>query len=440
MVSIESIKVAIIDTEEQLKEKLVRERIIPRELKMGSISTDVANIITGVRRCGKSILAFLFTRNKNAAYVNFEDERLQLRAHQLNMVLEAIYSLKGEVEFIVFDEIQWVEGWERFVSRLLRTKKIIITGSNARLMSRELGTVLTGRHIDFELFPFSFREYLLFNDFSPNIYLTQSIAKIKGFLRKYLEIGGFPLAYRLGRSFLAENYKDIIERDVIQRYNIKYRGVLRELARYYVSNSAMKVSFNKLRNILGVKSVQTIKNYSHYLSNAYLIFLIEKYSPKLKTQYISPKKVYCVDNGIINTIGFKISQNIGNLMENLVAIELLRRKSYWFNDWEIYYWEDYRQNEVDFVVKEGQNIRQLIQVTYASDIYEVNEREIKALIKASKLLGCKNLLVITWDLEDETRINNRVIRYIPLWKWLLVKELDSTPKTFDSYTTRTRKH
>jgi len=216
--------------------------------------------------------------------------------------------------------------------------------------------------------------------------------------------------------------------------------VLRELARYYVSNSAMKVSFNKLKNILGVKSVQTIKNYSHYLSNAYLIFLIEKYSPKLKTQYISPKKVYCVDNGIINTIGFKISQNIGNLMENLVAIELLRRKSYWFNDWEIYYWEDYRQNEVDFVVKEGQNIRQLIQVTYASDIYEVNEREIKALIKASKLLGCKNLLVITWDLEDETRINNRVIRYIPLWKWLLVKELDSTPKTFDSYTTRTGKH
>jgi len=419
MTTIETIKVAITDTEEQLKKKFMQEKIIPRELKIGGISTDVANIITGVRRCGKSILAYLFTRNKNAAYVNFDDERLQIKAQQLNMVLEAIYSLKGDVEFIVFDEIQWIEGWERFISRLLPTKKIIITGSNARLMSKELGTVLTGRHIDFELFPFSFREYLMLNDFKPNIYLTQSIAKIKDFLKKYLEIGGFPLAYKFGRSFLVENYKDIIERDVIQRYNVRYRGVLRELARYYVSNSGLKISFNKLKKILGVKSVQTIKNYSYYLSNAYLIFLIEKYSPKLKNQYISPKKVYCIDNGIINTIAFKISSNIGNLMENLVAIELLRRRSYWFNNWEIYYWEDYQQNEVDFVIKEGKSIKQLIQVTYATDIYEVSDREIKALIKASKLLGCKDLLIITWDLEDETKINNKTVKFMPLWKWLL---------------------
>lgn len=419
LVSVEAIKVALTDTEEQLKEKFRREKIIDRELRIGNVSTDVAGIITGVRRCGKSILAFLLTRSKNAAYVNFEDERLQLKSEQLNLVLEAIYSLKGDVEFIVFDEIQWIDGWEHFVSRILPTKKIIITGSNARLMSKELATVLTGRHIDFELFPFSFREYLMFNDFKPNIYLTHDIVKIKNFLEKYLEIGGFPLAYRLGRRFLIENYKDIVERDVIQRYNIKYKSVLRDLARYYVSNPAMRISFNKLKNILGVKSVQTIKNYSLYLSNAYLVFFIEKYSPKLKSQYISPKKVYCIDNGIINTMGFKISRNIGSLIENLVAIELLRRKSYWFENWEIYYWEDYTHNEVDFVIKEGKEIIQLIQVTYASTTTEINDREIKALIKASELLGCKNLLIITWDLEDETRIHNKTIKYIPLWKWLL---------------------
>ncbi len=422
MMSIEAIKVAITDTEEQLREKLRSEKIIPRELEVKNISTDVAGIITGIRRCGKSILAFLFTKNKNAAYINFEDERLQLKSNQLNLVLEAVYSLKGDVEFIVFDEIQWVEGWERFVSRILPTKKIIITGSNARLMSRELATVLTGRHIDFELFPFSFREYLVFNDFRPNLYSTRDIARVKNFLEKYLEIGGFPLAYRLGRSFLATNYRDILERDVMHRYNIKYKSILRELARYYVSNSASKISFNKLKNILGVKSVQTIRNYSYYLSNAYLIFLIEKYSPKLKSQYISPKKVYCVDNGIINTIGFRISHNIGRLMENLVAVELMRRKSYWFNNWEIYYWEDYQQNEVDFVIKEGEKVLQLIQVTYANMIDEVNRREIKALIKASELLKCSNLLVITWGLEGEVRINNKAIKYMPLWKWLLQKQ------------------
>jgi predicted AAA+ superfamily ATPase len=325
MVHVETLKTAIEEREEELKEKISRENIVERELKIEKIHTDVASIITGVRRCGKSTLAFLLTLKKKAAYVNFEDERLQLSLRNINLILDAIHSLKGEVEFIVFDEIQYIQGWEIFISRILPNKKVIITGSNARLLSKELATYLTGRHVDYELFPFSFREYLRYLKFSPNIYLTKDVSKVKDFLKEYLEIGGFPLAYKLGKRFLAENFRDIVERDVLQRYNVEYKNVLKELAKYYVSNSGKEISFNKLKNVFNVKSLHTIRNYSEYFSNAYLFFVLEKYSPKLKLQEISPKKVYCIDNGFINTLGFKISEDFGRLMENLVAIELLNQ-------------------------------------------------------------------------------------------------------------------
>jgi predicted AAA+ superfamily ATPase len=421
MTDIETIKRAIVDKEEDLKGKMKSEKIIERELKIDRISTDAATIITGVRRCGKSILAFLLTLNKQAAYVNFEDERLQVEARNLNLILEAIASSKGEVEFIVFDEIQYINGWERFVSRLLPTRKIIITGSNARLLSKEFATFMSGRHIDYELFPFSFREYLNFNNFKPNVHLTRDISKTRELLKEYIKTGGFPLTFKLGRSFLVENYKDIVERDVIQRYKVKYEKVLKELAKYYISTVAREISFNKLKNILNVRSVQTIKNYSEFLSNAYLIFFLEKYSPKLKLQMISPKKVYCIDNGFVEAMSFKTSEDFGRLMENLVAVELMRRKSYWFKNQEIYYWKDYQQNEVDFLVKEGEKIKQLIQVTYVSDKNEIETREIKGLLKASELLNCKNLVVITWDYEDKISIENRKIIFRPLWKWLLIQ-------------------
>jgi len=184
---------------------------------------------------------------------------------------------------------------------------------------------------------------------------------------------------------------------------------------------AREISFNKLKNILNVRSLQTIKNYSEFLSTSYLIFFLEKYSPKLKLQMISPKKVYCIDNGFVEAMSFKASEDFGRLMENLVAVELMRRKSYWFKNQEIYYWKDYQQNEVDFLVKEGEKIKQLIQVNYVSDKNEIETREIKGLLKASELLNCKNLVVITWDYEDEISIENRKIIFRPLWKWLLIQ-------------------
>ncbi len=416
------IKMSIVENEKVLERKFKRENIIERENAKkieGMISFDIGLIITGVRRCGKSILAYMFSKDKKAGYINFEDERLILKSGELNKVLEAVYSLKGGVEYLILDEIQNIDGWERFVSRIIRDKKVIITGSNARLLSKELATFLTGRHIDFVLFPFSFREFLKYKKFTPNIYLTEHIAKVKSYLAEYLKIGGFPLVYKVGTSFLIQNYKDIVERDVVERYKIRYVRILKELAKYLISNSTGEISFNKLRKILNVKSVHTLKNYVSYLENAYLIFLMERFSVKLKEQMLAPKKVYCIDNGLINSISFKLSQNTGKLMENLVAVELKRRKHYFFPDREIYYWKDHQQREVDFVIKEKGKIEELIQVCYSVDDVETRTRETKALLKAADEFGSKNLFIITWDEEGLIKEKNKKIKLIPLWKWLL---------------------
>lgn len=419
MANIEEIKSVIVEREEQMMQKIAEERMIERENASkikAYLSKDVALIITGVRRCGKSTLAFMLG-HKNFGYVNFEDERLIIEAKELNKILEALYSLKKNVEVIILDEIQNIHGWERFVARLIGSKKIIITGSNARLLSRELATSLTGRHIDFVLFPFSFREFLQYNNFKPNIYKTENIAKTKNLLVEYINKGGFPLAYKLGKIFLIENYKDIIERDVVQRYKIKYVKVLKELAKYLISNIGNEISYNKIKTYFSVNSVHTIKNYVNYLQNSYLIFLIERFSYKLKEQALAPKKVYCIDTGLVNAIGFKFSENKGHLMENVVAIELMRKAA--FGTFEIYYWKDWQQREVDFVIKDKNKIVQLIQVTAASSKLEIQEREVISLIEASKELRCNNLLFITDDYYNEERIKNKKITFMPLWRWLI---------------------
>ena len=420
MVSVDMIKSAVVDREDDMKRRFRMEKVIKRECNDSLdkfIAMDIALIITGVRRCGKSFLAWMLSENKNIGYVNFEDERIAMQGNELNKVLEAIYSLKGEVNILIFDEIQNIEGWEKFISRILMGRKVIITGSNARLMSKELATYLTGRHIDFTLFPFSFREFLEYKGFEGNLYSTLHRAKIKDYLKDYIEQGGFPLSYKVGRVFLAENYRDIMERDVVQRYHVKYPSILKEMGRYMMTNTAREISFNSLKKILKVKSTHTVKKYMDYLQNSYLIFLIERFSYKLKEQMLAPKKVYAIDTGMAGAIGFRISKDLGRSMENLVAVELLRKKSYWNRDMEIYYWKDHQQREVDFVVKERERVKELIQVTYASGKDEIEEREIKALQKASEELKCKKKTVITWDYEEEGEIN-----FVPLWKWLLKRE------------------
>jgi predicted AAA+ superfamily ATPase len=408
---------------EELEDIDSSERLIAREnLKDGNKFLKHPNILAvlGVRRCGKSIFSYLLAKGHDFGYINFDDERLLgVKAENLNKVLEAIYELYGDIDYIILDEIQNIENWELFANRLRRTKKIIITGSNSKLLAGELATHLTGRYIDIKLFPFSFNEFLSMKRFKKqSTYTTKEIAKLFALLNEYLKLGGLPEVYKFGKGILTRIYEDIITKDIVFRYGIRKLEELRKLAKYLITNFSKEISYSKLSRILDIKHVSTVSNWISYLEQAFLIIKLERFNFKLKQQFVAPKKIYCIDNGIVNVIGFSLSENLGRLMENTVAVELQRRFATDRTS-EVYYWKDHQQHEVDFVLKNGSNITQLVQVTYATSHDEVNERETKSLLKASRDLRCKNLLVITWDFSAEEKIDGILVTYKPLWSWLL---------------------
>jgi hypothetical protein len=420
MANVEDLLMIIRDQEEKMDAILHARDIVKRELNIGaaSLKTGAAHIITGPRRAGKSVFAFQITGSKGRGYINFNDERISISAAELNKVLEAIYQLKGDTDLLVFDEIQEVPGWERFISRLVDSKRIVITGSNAKMMSKELATYLTGRHIDHVLFPFSFKEFLSYKGAGAETSLsTTGKARMLSMLDEYLHIGGFPLAIKNGNQFLIDLYKDIIERDVAQRYHIRLTSKLSDAARYLMANISNEISYNKLGKILEVRGKRTVQNWIGYMESAYLLFRLERFSFKLKEAVMAPKKVYAIDTGMASAVSLRIPKSA--LMENAVAIELLRRKGHRKGAMEINYWKDHSQREVDFILRSGDRVEELIQVTYASEKSELRDRETKSLISGSHELKCNNLLIVTWDYEGEMKEAGKKIKLTPLWKWLL---------------------
>ncbi|MEA3457487.1 MAG: ATP-binding protein [Candidatus Thermoplasmatota archaeon] len=426
---VEKIKNIISDQREEIKRIFAEEKIIDREFLpkwKTSMESSFIKISTGVRRSGKSVFSFQLLKNKEYAYINLDDERLVgLKTSDLNSILEAFYQLYGDFKFIFLDEIQNVEGWELFVNRLKRQGfNVLVTGSNAKLLSKEMATHLTGRHISMEIFPFSFREFLDFEQFNfskEDFYSTRRKSFLIEKLREYIKIGGFPEVLKnkaLSKTYLSTLYSTILSKDVVSRYSVKYATTLKEISNYLVSNFSRLITYNKIKNNFMIKSSHTSKKYVSYLQEPYLFFLLDKFSFKYKEVASSPKKVYVVDTGLINTVAFSSSNNHGRLIENVVAVELLRKKS--FDPLlELYYWKDYQQREVDFVLKRGSGVEGLIQVSYVSGRDELNKRELTSLVKASDVLKCKNLLIITWDYEDELQVDNKKIKCLPLWKWLL---------------------
>ena len=416
------IKQILLEQKEEIK-KILGNKIIEREIEeriKKSLRDSLIKVIIGVRRCGKSVLAHQILKNKNYSYVNFDDERfIGAEAKDLNDFLEVLEEINPDFDYLLLDEIQNIEGWELFVNRLKRQGyNIIITGSNSKLLSKELSTHLTGRHFAIELFPFSFREFLDYKNVKyseKDFYLTKNRAKIKRLLNEYLENGGFPELFKVEfkKQYLRDLYGKILSRDIFSRYKIKYIKELKEISLYLISNFGAKISYHKLKNIFEINSVHTIKNYLNYLEESYLIFQIYPFSFKIKDQIKRSKKNYGIDTGLINSVASQFSPNVGRLMENIVFLELKRK------DKEIYFYNDSLGNEIDFVVKEKIKLKQLIQVCYNLNDPATEKREIKPLLQGSKELKCNNLLVITWDTEQEKKIKGKLIRFIPLWKWLL---------------------
>ncbi|MCJ7516795.1 MAG: ATP-binding protein [Methanomassiliicoccales archaeon] len=396
------------------KWKLV-ERELPKERVLEYLKAPNILAVLGVRRCGKTTFSLMLERER-CGYVNFDDERMiGIEAEELNDVLQALYELHGpEMEYIILDEIQNVAGWELFANRLRRTKKVIVTGSNSKLLAGELATHLTGRYMDFTLFPFSFREFLKLKEQEVDVYSTASIAEAKNALRQYLKTGGFPEAHLLGPGMVSRIYGDIIQKDILRRHRIRRERQFFDFARYLVSNFSKEITFRKTANVTSLGNIHTIRKYVGYLESSYLVFLINRFSFKLKEQMKAPKKVYCIDTGIVNSMAFRFSEDMGRIMENVVAVELMRRNAY-VGGGSLFYWKDHQQREVDFVVKSNGSVGRLIQVSDASSRVDIEDREIKSLVLASDQLRCRNLMMITWDFEGEVDS----VECVPLWKWLL---------------------
>jgi hypothetical protein len=390
------------------------------------VKTGEIIVIKGVRRAGKSTLTTRFIkeivkRKEDSLIVNFEDPRFRdLNLDLLNKIYEVYLEevQPREKHFVVLDEVQVIEKWEKFARYLSEAKKVqvLITGSSSKLLSEEYSTLLAGRHVDIEIFPLSFKEFLIFkNVFIKNkIDLVKQEFKIKNLLKEYLNFGGFPKVVLVDekekRSILESYFRDILIKDVQRRFNIREVEKLEILAKYYLTNISTLQSYNKVKNFVKL-SLDTVERFSKYFEIARLIFFLPKFSFSLKEQVLNPKKVYSIDLGLRNLISFKFSEDIGRLIENLVFLELFRNK-------KLYYWKSQRE-EVDFVIKKENKIEQLIQVCYSLEDEKTKKREIKGLLNASDELKCKNLLVISWDYEGEEEFRGKKIIFVPLWKWLL---------------------
>jgi len=394
-------------------------------------------VIIGARRSGKSFIMRQTAKTlikggigeNNILIVNFEDPRfVELNTKILQQVYDVYLEFLNPQEkpFLFLDEIQEVEDWEKWVRTIheLDKAKIIISGSNAKLLSRELSTLLTGRHLDLVIFPLSFKEFLRFRNvnLSKRFEIVNKEIEIKRLLREYIEFGSFPEVVLGGekKQILLNYFEDILNKDIVRRFKIRKSKELVSLAKFYLGNISSLMTFSSLERTLNI-SADTVEKFSRYLEDTFILFFLKRFSYKFREQEKSPRKVYAIDVGLANTIGFRFSQNMGRLAENLVFLEL-KRKEMLGSNLEIYYWKDVNHREVDFLIKENLKVKQLIQVCWQISRPETKNREIRALLKAMKEFNLEEGLIITDDYEAEENIKGKKINYIPLWKWYLKED------------------
>lgn len=414
--------------QKELPELIERETRIDHEIPINRVIS-----IIGPRRAGKTYLMFQTIRQllkeiekERVLYVNFESDLLYgCGREDLRNLIETYYEIYPENRkkkaYIFLDEIQNVKGWEIFVRSILDSEKaqVFISGSSSKLLSKEIATQLRGRTITYPVYPFSFREYLMAKKFKIKKYPSSyEKSRLMNLLRGYLFYGGYPEAVLYDKKILREIWDVTIYRDIVERHGIKNIKVLRLLIKSLKVSLYFSVHkfYNYLKSLGITVSKNTLYLYMQYLEDALILYPLRKYSPSYKEVEQSMPKIYLADNGLLSVEEY---QSEGRLIENLVMMQLIRDGSK--ANSELFYYKS-NDSEVDFIIKELK-VKQLIQVTYASDKDEIEKREIKALIKASNELKCKNLLTITWDYEADIEAENKKIKCLPLWKWLEAREI-----------------
>ena len=410
-------KTLILDQRKERDELMSRPYLMRKSAQDTDLLLDshLIKLITGPRRAGKSTQALMMLRNKNFAYLNFDNYQL-LEAWDADLVMRMLDDVYPGYEYILLDEVQNLEAWDLWVSELYRRgKNLVITGSNARMLSSEMATVLTGKYLQVEMLPFSLEEFFNWNRLDLHALKAEHKTESLVLADDYLRNGGYPEAVasrQLGRSYLDTLFDSIIWKDVAKRHKVRNVSDLNNLAVYLVSNFCNPLSANELAEALNFSSVNTTKKYMDYLHEPYLFYYLSRYDNKLKLMKKAPRKVYVVDNGFVASKAFALTDNLGRLLENQVFIELIRRG--YDIEKTIFYYRSRNDKEVDFVLREGTRIRSLVQVCYDMSSPKTEKREVDSIIECAGELKCDNLAIVTYNEKRTIEKDGYKIDVVPV--------------------------
>lgn len=382
------------------------------------LDSHLIKLITGPRRVGKSTQALLMLRGKNFAYLNFDNKPL-LDQWDEQTVMRMLDDVYPGYEYLLLDEVQNLDGWDLWVSELYRHgKNLIVTGSNAKMLSSEMATVLTGKYLQVEMLPFSLVEF--FDWHHLNLHQLQEEEKTQAFALTddYLRNGGYPETVQsrpLTASYLNTLFDSIIWKDVVNRHRVRNSSALSDLAMFLLSNFCNLVSASDLTSQLDFSSVNTTQKYLDYLHEPYLFYYLSRYNSKLKLMKKAPRKVYVVDNGFVLAKAFSLSVNLGRLLENQVFVELLRRG--YDTEKSMFYYRSRNDKEVDFVLREGYQIQKLVQVCYDMSNEKTERREISSIVECAQELNCRDLVVVTMNEERMIEKDGFEVRLVPIAKF-----------------------
>ncbi len=415
-----TLEVILTDQQEELEARCKDYLCHREEEKLIDLQSPQAQVVIGVRRSGKSTLCFqaLESADVKYAYADFDDERLQgIDAGQLNGLLEVLYKIYGDFEYLFLDEIQDVDGWHLFVNRMLRKKMhVVITGSNAKLLSSELATHLAGRAKEIHLYPFSFAEYCAMKGIDTERQSTKAEGIRRAAFDEYMRHGGFPelLSISDKRAYVSALVDNILKRDIEQRYNISYKAAFEQLAQHLLNVSPTSIVTTDLADTFHIKSEHTVKNYLAYLRQAFILIGIRKYTAKSKVR-VTQEKVYAVDVALMNQRADAFAgDNLGWRLKTVVLLHLMKRCKQ--NGWDLYYLKE-RSGECDFIVCSGKTVMQAIQVSYDTAAEKTRKREINGLLLANRQTQCEDLLLLTdHEYGDMVKDGHRItIR--PVYDW-----------------------
>lgn len=384
------------------------------------LKSNLMKLITGPRRAGKSVFSLLLLRGKRFAYLNFDDDKLlkEFDEEHIMQVLKEVYS---DYDYLLLDEPQNLPNWDLWVSKLYRRGyNLVITGSNSNLLSSEMASLLTGRYLSIEILPFSLRETLEYRKSNFNPALPEDKADFMLQVEDYFHYGGYPEIINnrdITESYLKTLFDSIIMKDIVRRYKVRKVEELYQFATYMISIFTSPFTYSSITEELGLSSKTTVQKFCTYLRNCYLFFYLPRYNHKLKLMQKAPQKVYIVDNGFLSSSAFQISENKGRLLENLVLLEFIRRK-YEIGK-NLFYYRNQSDKEVDFVVRENNVVRQLVQVCWDMSNPKTQKREIGSLMACAKDFPNGELFVITWNEQKEITMNAKIIHVIPYYKWCL---------------------